>query len=186
MRTLLIVLCLMTAGFVTMAQSEGGYSIKGDKGRSVDTDWMDKFYVGGGIGSLSWNSYGSSIGVSALAGYRWTEKINTGLGYDYYYEASNSSDVNLHTHALNVFTQYLIHDPVFLMAQYQLWNYRFIQGDQTIVKGVGNAVMLGGGYSQRISNRSTINAFVLYDVLYEKDVTPYGPVHYGINFTVGF
>ncbi len=188
MKTLIFICCLLTAGLASVAQSDSGYSIEGDNGRrDTNTDWMDKIYVGGGIGGLSFSQNQIYASFSLLGGYRWTEKLNTGVGYTYQYTSYKDVNISLHNHGVNVFTQYMIYKPIFLMAQYEYLSFQGLYTDLTTYRDSYNSVMLGGGYSQQLSKKAAINFYVLYDVTYDKDRSPYGtPWYIGLNFAVGF
>ncbi|SHK16595.1 hypothetical protein SAMN04488028_103218 [Reichenbachiella agariperforans] len=173
---------LMTG--VAMGQSRNGYTIEGDKRGNQNREWMDKVYVGGGIGSLFFSDRETNVGVSVLTGYRWTEKLNTGVGLTYQYYKWKPTNTNYNDYGVNVFAQYAIYPPFFLMAQYEYLNLDYVEERRGY-----DAFFVGGGYSQNIGGKAAINFYALYNVTYRtgRDNGRYAsPWSIGVNIMVGF
>lgn len=173
---------LMTG--VAMGQSRNGYTIEGDKRGDQNREWMDKVYVGGGIGSLFFSDRETSLAVSVIGGYRWTERFNTGVGLSYQFYEDKYYDYKYNVYGTNVFAQYALYGPFFLMAQYE---YNVLRYETQNLNYDG--LFLGGGYSQPLGSKGAINFYVLYNVLYEPDNFEDGyatPLSVGANIMVGF
>lgn len=169
MKSIVLVFSLVLCSFVIHAQSQGGYTIEGDKLKKLDAKWMDKVFVGGNIG-LSFGTNYSYLNLSPNIGYQVTEKISVGTGISYIY--TNNNGVDFHDYGGNVFTRYKILDQFFAMAQYEILNY-----DYGFERGRDNysTVLLGGGITQSVGKNANIVVTALYNLLYDSNSADNGP-----------
>lgn len=186
MKKLLFSLLLLAMTGAAFAQSEHGYTIKGDnkKDRDVNTDWMDKFYVGGGIGGLSFSSASTSIGLNFVGGYRWTDRLNTGVGLGYQYYENKYYDYKYNIYSTQFFTQYQVYGPIYAMGMYE-YNFLNFNGDNYNYDGL----FFGGAYNQPLGGNAVVSFMVMYNVLYDdlnKEDGYSSPLYYGVNIMVGF
>ncbi|UXP33988.1 hypothetical protein N6H18_08520 [Reichenbachiella agarivorans] len=185
MKTTLFTLLLILTTQLVFAQSSAGYTIEGDRPgkKERNTDWTEKIYIGGGLAGLSFSDRITSVGFSVLGGYRWTDRLNTGLGMSYQYFEDKYYDDKYNVFGPQIFAQYLIYGPIFGMAQYE-YNILNYNGRNYNYDGL----FLGAGYSQSVGKVS-INFYLLYNVLYEENNREDGyssPYSIGANFMVGF
>lgn len=147
----------------------------------------ERFYIGGG-GGLSFGSV-TYIEVSPLIGYRITDRLSTGLQpsfsylkyklYDYYGNYTGKSE-STYYYGGGVFGRFYILDNIFAHAQYELNNYEVAVANNPIyptayeLKRITvSSLLIGGGYSQPIGQRSVFTISVLYDVVQN----PYSPYY---------
>ncbi|PIB36396.1 hypothetical protein BFP72_13815 [Reichenbachiella sp. 5M10] len=179
-----LVIMVMTVG-VSLAQSKGGYTIEGDRGgREGNGEWMEKVYVGGGVAGLSFSERITSIGFTVIGGYRWTDRLNTGIGMSYQYFEDKYYDDKYNVFGPQAFAQYQIYGPIFGMVLYE-YNVLNYNGRNYNYDGL----FLGAGYSQNLGGKAVVNFYLLYNVLYEQDNREDGyssPYSIGVNFMVGF
>jgi len=146
--------------------------------------WMEKVYVGGGIGGIGISSNEIFVNVNGLVGYRLTEKLEAGLGINYQYYKWKPTSQSFNDWGFNIFSMYHIYSPVFLMAQYQIFYLDQIEGRETY-----DAFLLGGGITQPIGSNGALNFYALYNLSYADggDNGRYGsPWVIGMNVGFGF
>ena len=95
-------------------------------GRDKPT-WIDNVYVGGGLGGLTWSQNYFSASVYGMVGYRFTEKLNAGVGINYQYFNDKINDFSINNYGFNFFTQYQIYEPFFIMAQYEVYFIEYFE-----------------------------------------------------------
>lgn len=206
---LIILLCVL--GYGLQAQevynSSGrrdGYK-RNNKSSGFDPS---RLVLGGGLGLSFGNA--TSIAVAPIIGYRFTDNFAAGIGlgyqyvsvkdfweiwdpqqqaYDYYpYRASLFSG--------SVWARHIIWDNIFAHAEfeYDIQRYRNYYIDDnpisptyaTVQKETisynSPALLLGGGYRQRVTDNSSVVFMVLYDVIQDK----YSPYRDRVDFRIGF
>lgn len=175
---LIALLCALSAQF---AFAQGEYNALG-KDRPA---WLDKVYVGGGIGGIGISSDRIWASVNGQVGYRITEKWNVGMGLSYqYFKWKEPINQSFNDYGLNFYTQYVVYDPFFVMAQYEILFLDQVESRETY-----DTFLIGGGISQPMGSRGFLNFFALYNVLYTDggDNGRYdSPWVIGMNFGVGF
>ena len=146
--------------------------------------WIDKIYVGGGLGGFGISSDRTWVNVSGQVGYRITEKWNAGVGLTYqYFKWKVPPEASFNDYGLSFYTQYIIYQPFFAMAQYEILFLDTFDGRDTY-----DTFLIGGGVSQSMG-RGFANFYVLYNVLYTDggDNGRYSsPWVIGANFGIGF
>ncbi|MEO9803781.1 MAG: hypothetical protein ABJF04_11060 [Reichenbachiella sp.] len=176
--SLLILICALWGPFA-FAQLE--YNALG-KDRPA---WLDKVYVGGGIGGIGISSDRIWASVNGQVGYRITEKWNVGMGLSYqYFKWKEPINQSFNDYGLSFFTQYVVYNPFFVMAQYEIL---FL--DQVEARETYDTFLIGGGVSQPMGGRGFLNFYALYNVLYTDggDNGRYdSPWVIGMNFGIGF
>ena len=148
--------------------------------------WMDKVYVGGGLGGFSISSDAVFVSANGLVGYKFTDKLEAGMGLNYQYAKNKIIDVSYNDWGLNWFAMYHVYSPAFLMARYEI----------LFLDEVGNydTFLIGGGISQPAGSRAAINFYALYNVTYNTNLPPGSPENgrydspwvIGMNVGVGF
>ncbi|SMD38361.1 hypothetical protein SAMN04488029_3766 [Reichenbachiella faecimaris] len=177
--TLLALICVLFASS-SFAQENYGNVLGNDR-----PAWMDKVYVGGGLGGFGISSDRVWLNLSGQVGYRITPKWNTGVGLTYqYFKWKEPINQSFNDYGLSFYTQYIIYQPFFAMAQYEILFLDNFDGRDTY-----NTFLLGGGISQPMGNKGFINLYALYNVLYSDggDNGRYdSPWVIGMNFGIGF
>jgi len=148
-------------------------------------NWQDKVFFGGGFG-LSGGSWGTSISVSPIVGYRVSTRLSVGVGATYqYYKYKDPFGVQDYTDNRwggQVFTSVMLIKQIFAYAEYSFLNYSYF-GDNNDRRTV-DRFPLGLGIAQPIGPRSSLNLVAAYDLLYETN-GPYGsPWVFSIYFSI--
>lgn len=148
--------------------------------------FKDKLYTGGHVG-LTFGNY-TNIMISPMLGARLNEKVYAGLGIEYQYTKDKriSPSRTYNQYGGRIFTQYNLLPTVFAHAEFaglSMERYNFqLNKERNFVP----FLYVGGGYRQRISERSFVSFRVLFDVLQDKN-SPYNawdPV-FSVGFGVG-
>lgn len=133
------------------------------------TKLIDKFFFGGNIG-LQFGYY-SYVNISPVAGYRISERFNAGLGITYIYMSAGPNVA--HLFGGKVFGQGMIWNGIFGHLEYEIINYP----NTLITGGLGrnnaNAIFIGPGYQQNFGRRSFSQIMLLYNVIYDRNNSPY-------------
>lgn len=111
--------------------------------------WVEKVYVGGGLGGLTWSQDYFSASLYGMVGYRFTDKLNSGVGINYQYFNDKVFNYSINNYGFNFFTQYQVYDPFFLMAQYEIYFIEQFEGGRRQM----DALLLGGGVSQPLGGK---------------------------------
>jgi len=149
--------------------------------------WKDKLYFGGYV-NFSFGSY-AMVGIEPLVAYKVLPFLSLGLKlrYDYISDKRYSETYNTSTYGGSLFTRLVSKRRIYLHAEYASYNYELF--DET---GESNRewipyLFLGGGYSQPLGGRTSLNAQILFDVL-QDDRSPYKnwEPFYSVGISVGF
>lgn len=135
--------------------------------------FRDKLFFGGGLG-LQFGSI-TYIEVSPIIGYKITERFHSGLGFSYSYLKYNdyTPTINFSAYSGSLFTRFFITESIFAYAEAEALN--------TEVPNLSTAMwerkwiesyFIGGGYFQRIGQRSGVYILVLWN-LNETEDSPY-------------
>lgn len=164
---LLFVLCgLITSLSCTSVMGQIQSKSKAKKG-SPKENILDRMFFGGNMG-LQFGDV-TLIDVSPFAGYRFTDKLAAGLGITYQYYRDKRWDPVFSTsiYGTRVFGRYYVLDNLFAHLEYEVLNY-----DAIFANVFGNFkdritahnIYIGGGYSQPLGGRSSIDLMVLYNL----------------------
>jgi hypothetical protein len=165
MKKYIIVLTLLIITFEnSIGQDFGDYGPKGSANKGGKSNWMEKVYVGGGLGGLQFSQNEILVALSGMAGYRFTEKLTSGVGLTYQYYQYKPTKATFNDYGVNVFTQYTVYAPVFLMAQYEWQSLDFFEERRNY-----NTVLVGGGINQKVGSKGFMNFFALYNLTYKTD-----------------
>lgn len=177
----LILLVLFGVLYITESSAQENY------GNALGNDrpaWIDKIYVGGGLGGFGISSDRVWVNVSGQVGYRITDKWNAGVGLTYqYFKWKTPPEQSFNDYGLNFFTQYVVYKPFFVMAQYEILFLDTFEGRTN-----EDRMLIGGGISQPMGGKGFVNLYALYNVLYQEgeDLRYDSPWVIGMNFGIGF
>ncbi|MBK8847430.1 MAG: hypothetical protein IPO27_13140 [Bacteroidetes bacterium] len=135
-----------------------------EKKEKTKSPWKDKISVGGNLGLQFGNP--TLIDVSPTLGYRVNEKFMPGIGATYIYNSWRDFDGNrsqISVYGGRLFARYMVISNLFLHGEYEVLNFP-LYADNTSRQWVP-ALLVGGGYSQQIGNRSSVNVMILWNVL---------------------
>jgi hypothetical protein len=186
MRRLLLTFLAMSMYTLTFAQW-------GEDQMDEKPSFKDRIFTGGGFG-LSFSSYSDNFSISPMIGYKITEKIATGIQFQYQYNKYKQITPKLSTndYGASIFGRYNFYGPLFVHAEYEYLNYVYgIDTDKKKLRDSFNSFMAGGGYFQPISSKAGFFLMALYNFSYESPyanrATPYNsPWVIRAGVTAGF
>jgi hypothetical protein len=139
------------------------------------SDFKERIFTGGNFG-LSLGTGNTYIEVAPLVGYRFTNAFSAGGGFSYRYrnvKVSNNLNISTTDYGLNLFSRYNVYDPFFAMAEYEFLNYEIPFSNGESNRESYNSFLVGGGVSQPLGSKATMNFIALYNLSYS-ELTP-GP-----------
>jgi hypothetical protein len=127
------------------------------------------FYYGGSIG-FSFGTY-TRVSIQPMFGYRITPKLSAGgrISYEYIKDKVGNETRSSHSYGGGVFSRYRFMRPAYAHVEFQAMSYDIVNADREWVP----FLLLGGGYVQPISKKSSAYVEVLFDVLQDEN-SPYG------------
>jgi hypothetical protein len=141
----------------------------------------DKLILGGDI-RLNLGTY-LNVGIAPILGYRFTDHFSAGVKIGYTFKREEIDPSYLPLGVSNVFTQnvytasiwarYFVWQNIFVQLEPEINSYDYYEGDpntgQYIKKSVaGPSLLLGVGFKQPISDRTSFVATIVYDALQDK------------------
>jgi len=149
---------------------------------------ISKFYWGGYL-NLSFGSY-TAIGLQPLVAYKLTPRLSTGaiVTYEYIKDNRYSGYTYQETnYGGSIFTRFRVIPQFYLHAEFSEMKYDTYNADGYTSRNWVPYLLVGGGYSQQVSENSWFNTQVLFDFL-QDDNSPYtkGEPFFSIGFGVGF
>lgn len=149
----------------------------------------DKIYVGGGMG-LNFGTNVTSYSLSPYAGYKFTDRLSSGLRFTYQYTKFNQTGFRINSYGLGPFVRYQINQVFFGYTEYEFLRFKVSNpsSSQEFVSENFNSFFLGGGVSQPIGRNAAFNILFLYNLLYDDGTnSPYNsPIVIRAGFDVGF
>lgn len=160
MRSLLLITLLMHA-LSGAAQSLGEWD-------DPPASWRERLWFGGGI-NLGFGTV-TAVQLDPVVGYKADKngRYSIGVGGSYWHYRDNrfSPPYTITGKGYRVFNRYRVFPPIFVHAEFlhlnvPAWSVR----DRVYREIWVPHLLLGGGYMQRVSGRSSVYIQVLYEVL---------------------
>ncbi len=146
-----------------------------------------KMYFGG-YANMSFGSY-TVIGVQPLVGYKLTPKFSVGakISYEYIKDKRYIEDYTTSNYGASVFSRLRILPTLYAHVEFSSMSYDLFNSEGESNRKWVPFLYVGGGYSQRITKNSYLNAQILFDVINDEN-SPYKEWEpfYSIGVGVGF
>jgi len=162
----ILLLSMIISGFFLNAQIGTSTQIGGENSK-----WTFGGYAG--LGGAFGNGGGVSLYVTPRVGYKVTENLETGLASNLTW--SNSKYYSSTMIGVGPFLNYYFSRNFYLSGMFQ--EYFINQKDKVnnlTYSADEAALYLGGGYMQRLGNRTYMQIGGMYNVLYKKDKSVFG------------
>lgn len=169
-----------------------GLQAKAQKEIDDQSDFWERVYFGGNLG-LQIGNVETSIVLSPMAGYMFTQKFSAGVGvtYQYYKAEYQTFKYSTNLYGGRLFGRYNINENIFAYAEYESLRtdvpQRYDPVKQEIVydKQWVPGVFVGGGLMQRIGPNAGIQFMALYNLAYDNLRSPYpSPFIIRVGFTL--
>ncbi len=133
----------------------------------------DRLFTGGGLG-MNFSSYSDYISISPLIGLKVTDKLATGIGFQYRYTSYKtvSPAISTNDYGASPFVRYYIYNPFFLHSEYEYLTYQVINNGEKFRRSYGS-LMTGGGIFQPFGGRAGLFVMALYNLTYRNPSSPY-------------
>jgi hypothetical protein len=146
-----------------------------------------KLYFGG-YANMSFGSY-TVIGAQPLVGYKLTPKFSIGakISYEYIKDKRYIEDYTTYNYGASIFSRLRILPSLYAHVEFSSMSYDLYNSEGENERKWVPFLYVGGGYSQRITKNSWLNAQILFDVI-NSDNSPYKnwEPYYSIGIGVGF
>ena len=144
----------------------------------------DNIFYGGYI-NLSFGSY-TVIGIEPMVGYKLTPKLSTGVKvrYNYIQDDRYAKSYTTSTYGGSIFGRYLVTSKFYAQAEAASYSYEYyLSGEREWVP----FLLMGGGFTQPLSERTWLNIEILFDVLQDEkspyeDWEPFFSIGIGASF----
>lgn len=200
-----IVICLLAISVQAQDVYNSSGRVKARKPEKESGFDPDKLIFGGGLGL--WFGTITDITIAPVVGYRFSDNFSAGLslGYSYYRYKNFMYYENLHTGATEYWTlkqnfytaslwgRYIFYDNIFGHLEIEANMHDYYDGSGGYDMNTGKysyyskkvtspALLVGGGFKQPVSERTSLTMTVLYDALQDK----YSPYRDRLLFRIGF
>jgi hypothetical protein len=181
---MLLILILLAMG----SQAQDTIVAKSSKVLPTEPIKVSKFYWGGYL-NLTFGSY-TAIGVEPLIAYKITPKLSTGAIVSYEFIKDNRYSGYTYkesNYGASIFTRFRLIPQIYLHAEFSEMKYNTHQTNGYQTSYWVPFLLLGGGFSQQISENSWFNTQILFDVI-QNEHSPYGSgvPFFSVGFGVGF
>lgn len=182
MKKIYFLASLFLLSFASVAQDEGGFRFE-----------RERVFTGGNLG-MQFGNY-TVIDISPQMGYFFNDRFAAGIGaiYQYFGHKDKTYPVNsfqTHFYGGRTFARLYFFESVFAHAEYEVLSLETKYFDPYNLRHQTprfwvSSVLLGGGYRQFISEFSSINLMVLWNINETVD-TPYRNPIIRMGFDIGF
>jgi len=188
MKRFFILLIAVLLSSSLLSQNENGNNYSNDNGFKFE---KNRLFTGGNLG-LQFGTY-TSIDVSPIIGYYFTNKFAAGIGAIYQYNGfkdniNPANSYNTNIYGANCFLRYYLFKNIFAHAEYEALNLETLYFDQlnrySTPRFWVQSVLLGGGYRQPIGEHSSVNIMLLYNINETVD-SPYSNPIIRMGFDIG-
>ncbi len=147
----------------------------------------NNFYYGGGL-NLTFGTI-TEVGIAPLIGYKVSPRFSLGtqLTYEYYKDKRYDDDFSSSNYGGSLFARYRFVPQLYGHVEFMAMNYEFYSSIRGSERKWVPFLLVGGGFSQPISDNVWLNGQVLFDVIQDEN-SPYDDWEpfYSIGIGVGF
>jgi len=190
MRRIIVVflaLMLLSGSVIAQQPDSTSYSAPEKSSQPGSPSGPSRIFYGGSIG-LSFGSY-TRIAVTPMIGYRLAKMWSVGckVAYEYVKDTRGTLDLTSNNYGGSLFARFRPHRQLYLHGEYAYMSYKWESDIASSDRDWVPFLLLGGGFVQPISNRSSAFVEVLFDVL-QDDGSPYDDWEpwISIGVTAGF
>ena len=202
MKRILSIVIITIVGYTSYAQDtsnvrqprvvEESKKPKKEKAKKKSNFTGNRVYYGGTFGG-SWGSTYSYFLVEPLVGYRWTEKLSTGVGLGYKYYKDKVFDYSSDGYTGRLFARYIIIPQLYAHTEYAFESFERCASVDPLVRKCTSTerelvpfLLVGGGLRQ-VTNSGAFFVQVLFDLIQDNN-SPYatGEPFISIGFAAGF
>jgi hypothetical protein len=146
----------------------------------------DRLWAGGGFG-LGFGDV-TYVSVEPIVGYSATERLDVGgrLIFRYRDDERYTPDLTTTDWGASVFGRYLVAQPFFVQLEYEWLSYEILFFDGSTERDGYGSLFAGGGFSQRMGDRSSFFVSALYNFSYDdEEPSPYDDpwvIRVGVGF----
>ena len=156
--------------------------------------WRDRFFVGGGLGSIGFSSYADYFSINGLVGYKITPKLAGGVQVQYQFMKYKqfTPQLKANNYGVSPFLRFNFYGPLFLHAEYEYLSYQYPDTGFEMVRKGYESFMAGGGFFQPVGRNAGFYFAALYNFTYRDptsstDYIPYNsPLVIRAGITAGF
>ena len=127
-----------------------------------------------------------SVGLAALFGYRFTDRLAAGPGLTYQYSLLNGTGFS--NVGARVFGQFLISDYIFAHVEYEKLSAKLLDYDKSVAtrtlvtyRTTVSSLFAGLGYRQQLGSRTALDFLVLYNFNRLENSFVYGQPEFRFN-----
>lgn len=178
--------------FLLMLFTLVGLQARAQKEIDDQSGFWERVYFGGNVG-LQVGNVETSIVLSPLAGYMFTQKFSAGLGltYQYYKAEYQNFKYSTNLYGGRLFGRYNINDNIFAYGEYESLNVDVPQSYDPVKQEIiydkqwVPGVFVGGGLMQRMGPNLGFQVMALYNLAYDTYRSPYpSPFILRVGFTL--
>jgi len=160
-----LVWALTLVSFSSFAQKDSAQTNLNSKPKKP---LSDRIFVGGNL-ALTFGSI-TFVGAAPMIGYKVSDKWSVGVGGSYYYFRDNIYDVSASIYGGLLMSRYLLWKGLYAEGDFEennqlVYALDLQTGDLLTQREWIPSLLLGGGYSQAIGDRSAFFISILYDVI---------------------
>lgn len=150
------------------------------------TPFKNRLFLNGNVNIPSTDPFVLDINIQT--GYRWTDKLSSGLGFTYREQlgSESSSSLSGDSFGASFFTSYDVRQNFFAYTESQLMVERSLFKEPKSISKNQIAYMVGVGKDIRISKKASVRTLLLYDLNHKRNTINWRPVVLRVGYELRF